>query len=179
MRNRIQGGKPIRIHADLDPQTVIKNWVFTWEKKYFVSVIDHTTYLRYYEDTTSFLKGWNSGLFVKFGPFPCSSWIQIRIHNTNPDLGEPFQCGSGFFAVVLFDSKAKTSTSRIRNTDTRSGTVRNGTVPSWHAPWRVRRTSCRSCPPWGRGWRRYPAPSRTPPWSSSPPRSTDPRRQSN
>ncbi len=32
--------------------------------------------------------------FVKIGRSPCS-WIRIRIHNTDPEPGEPNQCGSG------------------------------------------------------------------------------------
>jgi hypothetical protein len=38
------------------------------------------------------LKGKKPGLFVNFGQFPCS-WIRIRISNTDPDQGQPNECG--------------------------------------------------------------------------------------
>jgi len=46
-------------------------------------------------------KGRKSGLFVNFSQFPCS-WIPIRISipNTDPDPGEPNQCGSGSEALL-------------------------------------------------------------------------------
>ncbi len=39
------------------------------------------------------LKDRKPGLFVNFGQFPCS-WILIRIPNTDPDPGQPYQFGS-------------------------------------------------------------------------------------
>jgi hypothetical protein len=45
------------------------------------------------------LKGRKPGLFVNFGQFPCS-WIRIRIPNTDPDPGQPNECGSGSKTLV-------------------------------------------------------------------------------
>jgi hypothetical protein len=39
-------------------------------------------------DVIAFLKGEKPGLFVMFGPFPCS-WIRIRIPNADTDTGQP------------------------------------------------------------------------------------------
>jgi hypothetical protein len=40
------------------------------------------------------MKGKKAGFSVNFGKCSCS-WIRIRISNTNPDPGQPKQCGSG------------------------------------------------------------------------------------
>jgi hypothetical protein len=42
------------------------------------------------------LKGWKSGLFVRWS----CSWIRIRIQNTDQDLGQPNQYGSGSETLI-------------------------------------------------------------------------------
>jgi hypothetical protein len=54
------------------------------------------------EGTKAVLKGRKPGLFVKSGQNPCS-WI--RIPNTDPDPGQPNECGSTtpvFYLHILF-----------------------------------------------------------------------------
>jgi hypothetical protein len=58
-----------------------------------------------YEGTKAFSKGKKPGLFVNFGQFPCS-WIRIRIRitYTDPDAGQPNQCGSGSTTLLWISS---------------------------------------------------------------------------
>jgi hypothetical protein len=58
-----------------------------------------------YEGTEAFSKGKKLGLFDNFDQFPCS-WIRIRIRipNTDPDPGQPNQCGSGSATLLWISS---------------------------------------------------------------------------
>jgi hypothetical protein len=91
---RIQGAKPIRIHADPDPghsgQTLL-----TFQKT-------HGTYAV----TKAIWKGWKSGLFVSFGQFPCSGsafLIRIRIQRSQIDAN-PYPKHRFFFCCSDFES---------------------------------------------------------------------------
>jgi hypothetical protein len=60
----------------------------------YAECVGITGHIVYQKSTKAFLKGWKSCSLVSFGLFPCSR-IRIRISNTDPDPGEPNQCGSG------------------------------------------------------------------------------------
>ncbi len=98
MRIQIQGAKPMRIRIlNLNRLSIPILYVST-VTPYIIKKIPT------YEGTKAFLNGWKSDLIVKFGKFPCS-WIRIRKPNTNPDPGEPNQCGSGSTTNVAFLDK--------------------------------------------------------------------------
>jgi hypothetical protein len=56
----------------------------------------------------AFFKGRKPGFFLNFGQLPCF-WIRILIPNTDPDLGQPNECGSMRIqirlVVLIFESK--------------------------------------------------------------------------
>ncbi len=82
---RIQGAKPMGIHADTDPglgQTFsVTKWDFEFQNiPYFIMlVLCHKKYLRCYK---SHLKRLEVRLVVNFGQFPWS-WIRIRFRIPN------------------------------------------------------------------------------------------------
>jgi hypothetical protein len=81
-------------------------WNFYHEKyRYLKKVKGKTTYLRRYR-TKAFLEGRKPGLFVNVGQFP-SSWILIRIPNTDPDPRQPKECGSRIIRIRIYNTGGK------------------------------------------------------------------------
>jgi hypothetical protein len=67
-----------------------------------------------YKGTKAFLKGRKPGLLEYFLQFPCS-WIRICIPNTEPDPGQPNECGFGSTTLVASYQLSKRSNKHYKN----------------------------------------------------------------
>jgi hypothetical protein len=90
MQILINGAKPTRIHADLDPVRLCRHKYEFLLKNIGITkwVIGHKAYLHRYKSLSQI-----SGLFVSFWSISYS-WIRIRIPNTDLDPGIRIQCRS-------------------------------------------------------------------------------------
>ncbi len=99
MRTWIQGAQTMRIHADSDPcQTYShKNLNFLTWKIYLMQVMGQKTY-RYFRTCKGIFDRQEPSLFMNFCNFPYS-WIRIRLPHTDPDPGQPNECGSMWIRI--------------------------------------------------------------------------------
>jgi hypothetical protein len=89
---RIHGGKPMRIHADPGPGQTLKSQKVEFSHKKILKVGNSKKIPMKFKQ--KLFDRQDSGLLIFFGQFRCS-WIRIRIPNTDPDPGQPHECGSG------------------------------------------------------------------------------------
>jgi hypothetical protein len=90
MQILINGAKPTRIHADLDPVRLYRQEFEFLLKNIGITkwVIGHKAYLHRFKSLSQI-----SGLFVSFWSISCL-WIRIRIPNTDLDPITRIQCRS-------------------------------------------------------------------------------------
>jgi hypothetical protein len=88
IRIRIEGDKPVQIHADPDPGQILSHKKSNFHMRNILKVIN--TYVKKHTGTYESTKARKPGKFENVGQFPCF-WIRICIPNTDPDPGQPYE----------------------------------------------------------------------------------------
>jgi hypothetical protein len=66
-----------------------------------------------FEGTKAFLKGRKPDFFVNFGQFSWT-WIRIRNPSTDPDTGQPNQCGCTTLFLTAFRSHVRVKIKKMQ-----------------------------------------------------------------